>query len=74
MPIRNAYGSGSDTLILFLGARVGHWIFGWFADVDEQTRRNLCPPRSPGYLVKMLRNSTEDRQSEFPQPLRQVGG
>ena len=26
------------TLILFLGSLVGHWVFGWFAYVSEQTQ------------------------------------
>ncbi|WP_374436821.1 DUF6766 family protein [Tabrizicola sp.] len=61
------------TLILFLGSLVGHWVFGWFAYVSEQTQHG-APVEVSGYLVEMMRDTMENWQSEFLQLMWQVGG
>ncbi|HUR44167.1 MAG TPA: DUF6766 family protein [Aestuariivirga sp.] len=57
----------------FLLTIVGHWIFGWFAYVDEQTQHAATVSVS-GYLIEMGRDTLENWQSEFLQLLWQVGG
>nr|WP_304654993.1 DUF6766 family protein [Neorhizobium galegae] len=52
---------------------VGHWLFGWFAFVQEQAEHGQPVEFSP-YLVEMLRDTFENWQSEFLQLLWQVGG
>lgn len=61
------------TLILFLGALVGHWVFGWFAYVSAQNQHG-APVEVSGYLVEMMRDTMENWQSEFLQLMWQVGG
>jgi hypothetical protein len=67
-----AYAYAWITLGLFLFSLAGHWLFGWFAYVDEQTAHSQ-PIAIGGYTVLMLRD-TLDWQSEFLQLLWQVGG
>ena len=52
---------------------IGHWIFGWFAYVDDQAAHGLAPDVG-GYLVQMSRDTLENWQSEFLQLLWQVAG
>lgn len=73
MSVWKAYGYAWITLILFLGALIGHWTFGWFAYVDAQTEHG-APVELSGYLVEMMRDTMENWQSEFLQLLWQVGG
>jgi hypothetical protein len=61
------------TAAFFLFSLVGHWLFGWFAFVDEQ--QALAQPVEVGpYLVEMLRDTFENWQSEFLQLMWQVAG
>jgi hypothetical protein len=57
----------------FLLTITGHWIFGWFAYVDEQ-RQHGRPVMVSGYVIEMGRDTLENWQSEFLQLLWQVGG
>jgi hypothetical protein len=68
-----AYGYGWVTLGFFLVSLVGHWLFGWFAYVDDQVAHGL-PAEAGGYMVEMTRDTLENWQSEFLQLLWQVGG
>ncbi len=61
------------TLILFLGSLIGHWLFGWYAYLDEQ-RALAQAPQVSGYAVEMLRDTLENWQSEFLQLIWQVAG
>lgn len=67
------YGYAWITLGFFLISLVGHWIFGWFAYVDEQ-QAHAQPIQTSDYLVEMMRDTLENWQSEFLQLLWQVGG
>ena len=73
MSIWKSYGYAWVTLILFLGAFIGHWSFGWFAYVDQQLQHG-APVDVAEYLVEMGRDTLENWQSEFLQLLWQVGG
>jgi hypothetical protein len=68
-----AYGYAWITLAFFVFSLVGHWLFGWFAFVQEQAEHGQPVEFSP-YLVEMLRDTFENWQSEFLQLLWQVGG
>lgn len=57
----------------FLGSIVLHWLFGWYAFVDDQRAHGAMPELSP-YLVEMSRDTFENWQSEFLQLLWQVVG
>jgi hypothetical protein len=52
---------------------VGHWLFGWFAYVDQQQEHQAAIDVG-GYAVEMLRDTFENWQSEFLQLLWQVVG
>jgi hypothetical protein len=67
------YGYGWVTLAFFLLSLAGHWIFGWFAYVEEQREHNQ-PVEVSGYVVETARDTLENWQSEFLQLLWQVGG
>jgi hypothetical protein len=71
--LSRAYAYAWITLGLFLFSLAGHWLFGWFAYVDEQTAHSQ-PIEVTGYTVLMLRDTLENWQSEFLQLLWQVGG
>jgi hypothetical protein len=67
------YGFAWVTAALFLITLSGHWIFGWFAYVNEQ--RALQQPVEIGaYTIEMMRDTLENWQSEFLQLVWQVGG
>jgi hypothetical protein len=67
------YGFAWVTGALFLITLSGHWIFGWYAYVNEQ--RALAQPIDiSGYTVQMMRDTLENWQSEFLQLLWQVAG
>jgi hypothetical protein len=77
-PLREAsiwrrYAYAWITGAFFLLTIAGHWIFGWFAYVDEQ-RQHQQPPEVAGYVMEMSRGTFENWQSEFLQLLWQVGG
>ena len=67
------YSYGWITLGFFIVSLIGHWLFGWFAYVDEQAA-HAQPVAASGYLVEMMRDTLENWQSEFLQLLWQVGG
>jgi hypothetical protein len=73
MSIWKRYGYAWVTAALFLFSLAGHWIFGWFAYVDEQ-RAHIQPVEVSNYLTEMGRDTLENWQSEFLQLLWQVGG
>ena len=68
-----AYGYAWVTLGFFLISLIGHWLFGWFAYVNEQ-QAHAQPIMMSDYLVEMMRDTLENWQSEFLQLLWQVGG
>jgi hypothetical protein len=61
------------TAAFFLISITGHWLFGWFAYVDEQ-RQHGAPVEVSAFMVEMGRDTLENWQSEFLQLLWQVGG
>ncbi|KGM35762.1 hypothetical protein P409_02635 [Inquilinus limosus MP06] len=73
MTIWKRYGYGWVTLGFFVISLIGHWVFGWFAYVDEQQQHGASIMLS-GYLVEMGRDTLENWQSEFLQLIWQIGG
>lgn len=67
------YAYGWLTALFFIVSIAGHWIFGWFAFVDEQQGLHQAPHLGP-YLVEMGRDTFENWQSEFLQLIWQVAG
>jgi SNF2 family DNA or RNA helicase len=67
------YGYLWVTLILFLGAIIGHWIFAYYAYVNEQSAHEE-PIVFKDYLVEVSRDTLENWQSEFLQLIWQVAG
>jgi hypothetical protein len=67
------YGYLWATVFLFLLSIAGHWIFGWYAYVDEQISHGQEIETSK-YLVEILRDTFENWQSEFLQLIWQVAG
>ncbi|MBP1842530.1 hypothetical protein J2046_000774 [Rhizobium petrolearium] len=61
------------TMAFFIFSLIGHWLFGWFAFVQEQVEHGQAVELS-GYLMEMLRDTYENWQSEFLQLQWQVGG
>jgi hypothetical protein len=61
------------TLGFFTVSLVLHWLFGWYAFVDE-AKQHGATPELAGYLVEMGRDTFENWQSEFLQLLWQVVG
>ena len=73
MSVWRRYGYAWITLVFFLFSLAGHWVFGWFAYVDEQ-KAHSQPIEVSSYLNEMARDTLENWQSEFLQLLWQVGG
>ena len=76
LPLQSAWKRYSYlwlTLGLFAFSLLGHWLFGWYAYVGEQTAHGQ-PVEVSGYTVEMLRDTFENWQSEFLQLMWQVGG
>lgn len=71
--IWSRYGFAWVTGALFLITLSGHWVFGWFAYVQEQAAQGQ-PASAGGYTVVMLRDTLENWQSEFLQLIWQVAG
>jgi hypothetical protein len=72
MNLREKYGYVWVTLSFFLISLIGHWVFAWFAYVDE-----LEPSEQPSieeYTVMTMRDTFENWQSEFLQLIWQVAG
>ena len=61
------------TLGFFTVSILLHWIFGWFAFVEEQSSHGQAAELSP-WLIEMGRDTFENWQSEFLQLLWQVVG
>jgi hypothetical protein len=72
-PRRWRYGYAWVTLGFFIISIIGHWLFGWLAYVGEQASHGQ-PVEASDYVVRMLRETFENWQSEFLQLLWQVGG
>lgn len=67
------YGYAWITLVFFAVSICLHWLFGWFAFVDEAHEHGQAAQVTP-YLVEMARDTFENWQSEFLQLLWQVVG
>ena len=67
------YAYGWITVAFFAGSLGLHWMFGWYAFVDEAREHGQSPEMS-GYLIEMGRDTFENWQSEFLQLLWQVVG
>jgi hypothetical protein len=67
------YGFVWVTLLFFLGSLMLHFLYGWYAYVDEQTQFGF-PIDVQGYSHEMLRDIFENWQSEFLQLIWQVLG
>ena len=67
------YSYGWVTLGFFLISLIGHWLFGWFAFVEEQATHGERPEFGP-YFIEMMRDTLENWQSEFLQLIWQVAG
>lgn len=67
------FGFAWVTGALFIITLSGHWVFGWFAYVNEQ--QALQQPIELGaYTIQMMRDTLENWQSEFLQLIWQVAG
>lgn len=73
MSVWKAYGYLWITVCFFAFSLLGHWIFGWFAFVDEQ-HAHQQPADVSAYVVQMGRDTLENWQSEFLQLIWQVAG
>jgi hypothetical protein len=71
--VLHRYGFAWVTAGFFVISLIGHWLFGWFAYVNEQGSLGQAPDVT-GYLVEMTRDTLENWQSEFLQLLWQVAG
>ena len=67
------YAYGWITLGFFLVSIGLHWLFGWYAFVEEAVQHGQEPELS-SYLNEMGRDTFENWQSEFLQLLWQVVG
>lgn len=57
----------------FVVTIIGHWVFGWFAYVQDQQAHGQ-PVQISEFGIEMGRDTLENWQSEFLQLLWQVGG
>lgn len=67
------YGFAWVTAAFFVITLTGHWVFGWFAYVNEQIAHHQ-PVEVGAYTVQMMRDTFENWQSEFLQLIWQVAG
>ena len=67
------YAYGWITLGFFVVSFTLHWLFGWYAFVEESAQHGQQPELS-SYLTEMGRDTFENWQSEFLQLLWQVVG
>ena len=67
------YAYGWITLAFFLVSFGLHWLFGWFAFVEESAQHGQQPELA-SYITEMGRDTFENWQSEFLQLLWQVVG
>ena len=73
MTIWKKFGFAWVTLGFLIFSLAGHWIFSWFAYVNEQQSFGHAVEFGE-YLVELLRDTFENWQSEFLQLLWQVVG
>ena len=67
------YAYGWLTALFFLVSIAGHWVFGWFAYVDEAIQHGQQASVSE-FAVQIARDTFENWQSEFLQLIWQVVG
>src|SRR3546814_277719 len=67
------YAYGWITAIFFLVSIAGHWLFGWYAYVNEAADHGQTPQLS-AWAIEMTRDTLENWQSEFLQLIWQVVG
>lgn len=67
------YGFLWVTLVFLLISLAGHWVFAWFAYVNDQEELN-APVRVSEYMITTSRDMFENWQSEFLQLIWQVSG
>jgi hypothetical protein len=67
------YGFAWVTGGFFIVSLIGHWVFGWFAFVNEQQAHGQ-PIQVSEFVVQLMRDTLENWQSEFLQLLWQVAG
>jgi len=67
------YAYGWITALFFLVSIGLHWLFGWWAYVDEAQTHGQAPELA-SYAVEMGRDTFENWQSEFLQLIWQVVG
>jgi hypothetical protein len=67
------YGFLAFTGVFLALSLIGHWTFGWFAYVDEQTQHS-ADISVTNYTIEMMRDTLENWQSEFLQLIWQVAG
>jgi hypothetical protein len=67
------YAYGWITVLFFLVSIAGHWLFGWYAFVEDAAEHTQQPVFSE-YVIEMGRDTLENWQSEFLQLLWQVVG
>jgi hypothetical protein len=67
------YGFFAFTLAFLLISMVGHWVFGWFAYVNDQQQHGAAISASD-FSFEILRDTFENWQSEFLQLIWQVAG
>jgi hypothetical protein len=72
-PHNRKYGYVWITALFFAFSLAGHWIFAWFAYVDQQIA-HAQPIEISAYLVEVARDTLENWQSEFLQLIWQVAG
>src|SRR6186997_3528120 len=73
MGLFRRYGYVWVTLAFFAVTIAGHWLFGWFAYVNE-ARAHHQPVEAGDYAIEMVRDTLENWQSEFLQLIWQVAG
>ncbi|RHW17961.1 hypothetical protein D1610_05495 [Sphingomonas gilva] len=61
------------TIAFFLLSIAGHWIFGWYAFVQEAAQHGQQPELGE-FAIELSRDTFENWQSEFLQLLWQVVG
>lgn len=72
-PFLRNYGYLWVTVGFFLISLIGHWIFGWFAYINEQAAHHQ-PVQVADFAIQMSRDTLENWQSEFLQLIWQVAG
>ena len=73
MSLLKKYSFAWITIAFLVFSLIGHWLFGWFAYVDEQQALGQSV-ETGGFVIEMLRDTFENWQSEFLQLLWQVVG